>query len=71
MTHAEDDIQIIHEAYTHDLYGHPTPFVRTLRNIGKASAFDLHSAFRTVRDVHGLWDHPMSAARFAKLIEQL
>jgi hypothetical protein len=33
--------------------------------------FNFHGTFRTIRDVHGLWDHPMSAAHFAKFIEQL
>jgi hypothetical protein len=64
-------IQVIHEAHAHDLDGHPTSFVLHLRYISKAPAFDFHRAFRTVRDVHRLWDHSMSAARFAKLIEQL
>jgi hypothetical protein len=70
-THAEDDVRVIQEAHADNLDGHPTPFVLTLRYVGKSSAFDFHGTFRTVRDVHRLWDHPMSAARFAKLVEQL
>jgi hypothetical protein len=69
-THAEEDIQITGLAHTHNLDGHPTPLVCTLRYVRKTPAFDFHRAFRTVGNVHRLWDHPMSTARFAKLIEQ-
>ena len=69
-THAEDVIQIAGHGHTHNLDGHPTPLVYTLRHNGKAPMGNFHSAFRAVGDAHRLWDHSMSTARFAKLIEQ-
>jgi hypothetical protein len=70
MTHAADDVQVV-DVHAHDLEGHPTPFVRALGYVGKAPAFNFYGVFRAVRDVHRLWDHVMSAACFAKFIEQL
>ena len=69
--HAEDDIQVTGDVHAYDLDSHPTSLIRTLRHVRKAPAFDFYGAFRTIRDVHGLWDCTVSAARFAKLIEQL
>jgi hypothetical protein len=69
--HTKDDIQVIREAHAHDLDGHPTPSVCTLQYVGEAPMSNFHSAFRTIWDVHGRWDHPMPAARFAKFVEQL
>jgi hypothetical protein len=71
LAHAQDNIQIAGHVHAHDLDGHPTPLVHTLRYVGKAPAFDFHRTFRTVRDVHGLWDYLMPAACFTKLVEQL
>jgi hypothetical protein len=70
-THTEDDVRVIHETHAHDLDGHSTPSVCTLRYVGKAPTCDFHGTFRTIGDVHGLWGHAMSTAYFAELVEQL
>jgi len=70
-THAEDCTSVTSDGHTHDLDGYLTPIrVCTLRYVGKTSGFDFHGAFGTVWDVHGRWDHAMSAACFAELVEQ-
>ena len=67
--HTEDDIQVTGDVHAHHLDSHPTLLVRALQYIGEPPTFNFHGALRTVRDVHGLWDHTMLAARFAKLVE--
>jgi hypothetical protein len=69
-THTEDDMQVTGDVDPRDLDGYLTPFVCTLRYICKAPASGFHGTFRAVRYAHRLRDHPMSAAGFAKLIEQ-
>ena len=69
-THAEDRTPVTSDVHAYNLDGYPTPFVCTLRYVGKSSAFDFHGAFGTAWDVHGLWDHAVPAARFAELVEQ-
>ena len=70
-THAEDDVQVVGDVHAYNLDGHLTPLVCAPRHISIPSRFDLYGVSRTVWDVHGLWDHAMSAARFAELIEHL
>ena len=70
-THAEDDVQVVGDVYAYNLDGHLTPSVCAPRYISIPSRFDFYGVPRTVWDVHGLWDHTVSAAQLAELIEHL
>ena len=63
-------MQVAGDVDPDDLDGNLTPFVCTLRYVCKTPASDFHGTFRAVRYAHRLWDHPMPAACFAKLIQQ-
>ena len=63
-THTEYDVQVAVDGHTHEFDSHPTSLICTLRHVGKTPSRDLRGGLRTVRDVHGLWEHPMPAARF-------
>ena len=68
-TYTTNNIQIVSDIYTHNLDSHLMSPICTPWYISRPTICNLHRVLWIVWDVHRSWDHAMSTACFAKLIE--